>query len=80
LSVATVDWTMAERVASQLGALTRALVASHDVEAIGDWALQMADECGRASLANHPRAASYLELAVFVGRTARDNDDNERAE
>jgi hypothetical protein len=78
MGVAAVDWPRAERVADQLGAVTRELVANRDVDAIGDWALQMADECGQASLANGPRAASYFELAVFVGRTPR-GDGNEGA-
>jgi hypothetical protein len=61
----TIDWAAADKVAQQLGAHTRALVARGDAEEVIAWAREMS----RQSIgeANYPRGSSYMKLAVLLG-------------
>jgi hypothetical protein len=80
-TVASIDWEAADRVAERLGARTRELVAEREPESACLWTLRMAAETARfGTVANGPRAASYLELAVLLGHVAPDPFDDERRE
>jgi hypothetical protein len=76
--VSAIDWAAADKVAAQLGAHTRGLVAGGDADVAREWALRMSRV--HVGEGNVLRALSYLELAVLTGHREKEADDLARRE